>query len=123
MPGYTALLALGAGSPALFAEQNALVEKGIRQPAQFTFPAALRAETDTQVFRVQLPDLFKLIFLHDPDDPKTHWLQSKVFDPAHPASKYFLSKPCEFFILAADALDPKAETELGQWRRRIKDAG
>lgn len=121
LQGLAALLTLGAGSPKLFAEQNALIEKGIKQPDQFTFPLALQAETETPEFRAQLPDLFKLIFLHDPDDPKTHWLQPEFFDPSHPASKYFLSNPHEFFILAADALDPSGETELGQWRRKVEE--
>jgi hypothetical protein len=123
LQGVTTLLTLGAGSPKLFAEQSALIEKGIKHSQKFTFPAALHSETETPAFRAQLPDLFKLIFLHDPDDPQTHWLQPEFFDPSRPESKYFLSKPREFFILAADALDPKGETELGQWRRNIKDKG
>jgi hypothetical protein len=117
LQGVTALLSMGAGTPELLAEQNALIKKGVKQPHQFTFPAALHAETETEEFRAQMPDLFKLIFLHDPDDPETHWLQPEFFDPARPESKYFLSNPREFFILAADALDPNGKTELGQWRR------
>lgn len=120
LQGFTALLSLGAGSPELLAEQNALLEKGIRQPKKFTFPAALHAETETPEFRMQLHDLFKLIFQHDPDDPETHWLKPEFLDPTRPESKYFLSKPREFFILAADALDPDGETELGQWRRGLE---
>lgn len=123
LQGVTSLLSLGAGSPELLATQNTLIAKGVKQPAAFTFPVALHSETETPEFRAQLPDLFKLIFLHDPDDPETHWLQPEFFDPSQPVSKYFLSNPREFFILAADALDPNGETELGQWRRKIKDEG
>jgi hypothetical protein len=123
LQGFTALLSLGAGSPELLAQQNALIARGIKQPDQFTFPAALHAETETKAFRAQLPDLFQVIFLHDPDDPQTHWLQPEFFDPAQPESKYFLSKPREFLLLAADVLDPDGETELGQWRRGLKDKG
>ncbi|MGH9937564.1 MAG: hypothetical protein ACREAM_15050, partial [Blastocatellia bacterium] len=112
----SALLMMGYGTPEMCDERNALLDKGVRQPRQFTFPADLSAETGTEEFREQLPEILDLIFAHTPGDP---WLRRELFDPAQPESKYFLSKPREFFILAADALDPKGETELSQWRKRL----
>ncbi|MBI3651479.1 MAG: NACHT domain-containing protein [Acidobacteria bacterium] len=111
----SALLSLGYGTPELCGERNALLEKGIKRSPQFTFPAALHPETETTEFRNQLPELFDIIFLHNPDDP---WLRPELFDPARPEAKYFLVKPREFFILAAEALDPEGETELTAWRKK-----
>jgi hypothetical protein len=112
----SALLMLGEGTPELCVERNALLDKGVRQSADFTFPGALHPETENERFREELPEILDLIFLHNPGDP---WLKLELFDPSRPESKYFLSKPREFFILAADTLDPKGETELSQWRKRL----
>jgi hypothetical protein len=112
----SALLMLGEGTPELCVERNALLDKGVRQSADFTFPGYLHPETENERFREELPEILDLIFLHNPDDP---WLKPELFDPSRPESKYFLSKPREFFILAADTLDPKGETELSQWRKRL----
>ncbi len=112
----SALLTLGEGTPELCDERNALLDRGVERPGQFTFPADLRAETGAEAFRNQLPEILDMIFAHTPGDP---WLKRELFDPSRPESKYFLSKPREFFILAADTLDPKGETELSQWRKRL----
>jgi hypothetical protein len=64
----------------------------------------------------ELLEILDLIFLHDPDDP---WLKPELFDPSRPESRYFLSKPREFFIIAADTLDPEGKTELSQWLKRL----
>lgn len=136
----SALLMLGEGTPELCDERNALLDKGVRRSADFTFPSELHPETENEQFREQLPEVLDLIFLHDYDDraprptrrdavavldliflhdPDDPWLKPELFDSSRPESKYFLSKPREFFILAADVLDPKGETELGQWRKRL----
>jgi internalin A len=112
----SALLTFGEGSPELCNKRNALLDKGIKQSSKFTFPADLHPETETDRFRKQLPETLDLIFLYDPNDP---WLKPELFDPSRPESKYFLSKPREFFILAAEVLDPEGETELSEWRKRL----
>ncbi len=112
-----ALLSLGEGSPDLCNERNALLEKGIKRSASFTFPAELHPETETPEFRAKLPELLEISYLHNPDDI---WLRAELFDPARPESKYFLAKPREFFMLAAEALDPERETELWKWREAQK---
>jgi len=111
---FSSLLALGEGTPNLCGERNDLIAKG----SKFTFPAGLHNETVKIEFRRQLPEIFDLILLQDPSDP---WLKPELFDSSRPESKYFLSKPREFFIIAADALDPKGETELSEWRKRLAE--
>src|SRR5262249_13072866 len=113
----SALLSLGEGTPEMCAERNVLLKKGIRSSKKFTFPKELHSETETTEFRKKLPELLEIIYLHNPDDI---WLWPEFFGASRPESKYFLSKPREFFILAADALDPEGETELGEWRRKQK---
>ncbi len=108
----SALLTLGEGSPELCNEQNKLLDKGIMHSSKFTFPAELHSKTENDLFRKQLPEILDLIFLHDPDDP---WLKPELFDPSRPESKYFLTKPREFFLLAAEVLDPEGETKLRRW--------
>lgn len=112
----SALLMLGEGTLGLYDERNALLDKGIKQSYEFTFPPELRPETETEDFRKQLSKILDLIFLHTPGD---RWLKRELFDPANSESRYFLSKPREFFILAADTLDPEGKTELSQWRKRL----
>jgi hypothetical protein len=112
----SALLMLGDGTPELCDERNALLDKGIRQGSKFTFPIDLNPETKNAEFRKQLPELLDLIFAHKSGEP---WLKRNLFDPAYPESKYFLSKPRELFILAADTLDPEGESELSEWRKRL----
>ncbi|MGH9751406.1 MAG: NACHT domain-containing protein [Blastocatellia bacterium] len=112
----SALLTLGEGTPELCDKRNALLGKGVSRSADFTFPGELHPETENEQFRKELPEILDLIFLDNPNDP---WLKPELFDPSRPESKYFLSKPREFFILAADTLDPKGETELSQWRKRL----
>jgi energy-coupling factor transporter ATP-binding protein EcfA2 len=109
----SALLMLGEGSPDLCGRRNSILNDGLLQSSQFTFPAALRAETEKEEFRGQLQEILDLVFLQTP----THsWLKPELFDPNHPASKFFLSSPRQFFALAAEALDPKGETDLARWR-------
>jgi hypothetical protein len=111
----SALLSLGEGSPAMCEERNALLEKGIESSDSFIFPAELHAETESEAFREKLPELLEIIYLHD---PKLIWLRPELFDASHPESKYFLSKPREFFMLAAETLDPKHETDLWKWHEQ-----
>jgi hypothetical protein len=86
----------------------------MKQSAQFTFPAHLRAETKKEEVCEQLPKLFELIFLQRPD---RLWLRAEFFDPAGLVSKYFISSPRQFFTLAAEALDPEGETDIAKWRQ------
>jgi hypothetical protein len=121
LQALNALLALGRGTPAHCRERRALVEKAHAQPDKFTFPAALAPATGTPEFRAQLPELIQLIFLYSPENEAGEdWVNPADFDPAQPAVRFFTSEPREFFILAADTLDPKGETELGKWRRQAE---
>jgi hypothetical protein len=110
----SALLTLGEGTPDLCRERNALIAKGFERGADFTFPKALRDETQKEEFRRRLSELLTLIFLQAPDQPS---LRPEYFDPANTTSRYFLSSPREFFAIAADVLDPKGETDLSKWRK------
>lgn len=112
--GISGLLLLGEGTPGLCQERNALLDKGVRHPAEFTFPEKVREAADTEEVRGNMPELFLNIFLHDPERP---WLLPEFFSPEHPYSRFFLSKPREFYALAAEVLDPKGETELAKWRK------
>ena len=109
------LLLLGAGTPELCAERNELLDKGILRSKEFSFPKELHPETETDEFRKQLPEVLRIAFLHDPEEP---WLTPEKFDPANPDSRFFLSTPREFFAIAAEVLDPEGETELAKWRKR-----
>jgi hypothetical protein len=122
LQALNALLALGQGTPAHCRERRALIEKAHARTAEFTFPAALASATGSPEFRAQLPELIELLFLHSPEnEADDDWIRPADFDPAQPAARFFTSEPREFFLLAADTLDPKGETELGAWRRRQVD--
>lgn len=94
--GYAGLLSLGYGTPELFEAYDALIVKGIKQPNEFTFREDLRAETDSDKFRKDLPELFQLVFTRYPDHPDTKWLVPELFDPKTPGSEWFLAKPPQF---------------------------
>jgi hypothetical protein len=111
----SALLMLGEGSPQLCLTRNELLEKGIKHSDAFTFSERLRPETDTPRFREELPEVLRLTFLHDPDDP---WLTPEKFDPSNPDSRFFLSTPREFYALAAEVLDPEGKTDLAKWHKK-----
>ncbi|MEW6127857.1 MAG: NACHT domain-containing protein [Acidobacteriota bacterium] len=113
LQALSALLLLGEGSLTMCNERNLLLEKGIKHSQSFTFPIEFRSETESKEFINRLPRLLEIVCLHDPDDI---WLRPELFDASRPESKYFLSKPREFFVLAAEALDPEHETELWKWR-------
>jgi hypothetical protein len=112
--GISGLLLLGEGTPELCQERNNLLDKGVRHPSEFTFPEEVREAANTEEVRGHMPQLFLNIFLHDPD---RLWLLPELFDLNHPYSRFFLSKPREFYALATEVLDPKGETELAKWRR------
>lgn len=112
--GMYGLLMLGEGSSELCQRVGDLLDKGIRFPNEFTFPEKVREAADSEEFRGNLPEIFWYIFIHDPERP---WLLPEMFDPNHPYSRFFLSKPREFYALAAEVLDPKGETELAKWRK------
>ncbi|MCI0485523.1 MAG: NACHT domain-containing protein [Blastocatellia bacterium] len=111
----SSLLLLGAGTPQMCAERNALLDKGILHSKEFSFPQELHPETETDAFRKELPEVLRIAFLHDPEEP---WLTPEKFDPSNPDSRYFLSPPREFFAIAAEVLDPEGKTELAKWRKR-----
>ncbi len=94
--GYAGLLSLGYGTPELFEEYDALIVKGIEQPNDFTFREDLHAETNSDKFRNDLPELFQLVFTRYPDEPYTEWLVPELFDPKTPGSEWFLAKPPQF---------------------------
>ncbi len=107
------LITLSAGTPELVKERNRLRDKAMTTPGKFTFPGELAEATkDKEWFN--LPEIIRIIFLHEPGDP---FLKPEWFDPKSEESKFFLSPPREFFALAAEVLDPKGETDLAKWRK------
>ena len=118
LQALNALLALGQGTPARCAARRALLEQGLAQPDTFSFPAPLAAAAAAPEFRAQLPELLQLVFLHSPENKADEdWVKPADFDPASPVARFFISEPREFFLHAAEVLDPQGETELGAWRR------
>jgi hypothetical protein len=110
----SALLTLGEGGPHLSYKRNELVAKGTRYTSQFIFPLMFQNKIHSKELLQQLPELFDLAFL---DRTNGSWLNPQFFDPLSPNSKYFLTSPHDFAALAAEVLDPRAETRLAQWRQ------
>lgn len=110
--GLTGVMLLGEGTPQRCAERNALLDRGMQDPATFTFPADVRDVTDTAEFHQEFPELLQIIFLHTPGEP---WLQPEWFDPDRPEARFFRARPREFFARAAEVLDPEGKTELARW--------
>jgi hypothetical protein len=111
----TSLMLIGWGTPEMCAERNSLLDQATLSPASFTFPKEVREVTDTEMFQEEFPEIIRQIFLHAPGQP---WLLPEWFSAEHPDSRFFLSRPREFYALAAEVLDPEGETELAQWKTK-----
>jgi energy-coupling factor transporter ATP-binding protein EcfA2 len=108
----SALLTLGAGGPDLCSRRNELLSKGLENPESFSFPAAFRSVTDGKDFRHDFTALLILIFLG-----AEQWLKPEYFDPGRAESKFFLSRPGEFYAIAAEILERSPEEDpLAPWR-------
>jgi internalin A len=106
----SALLMLGEGSPKLCRTRNELLIEGLKRSNQFTFPSELHAETQSEDFRKQLPELLDLVFQQS---RSRRWLKSDLFDRNRAFSKYFVTKPHEFFDVAMGVLNNKQAAHHG----------
>jgi hypothetical protein len=109
----SSLLMLGAGTPERCRERNGLLVKATQNPDEFTFPEEVRAIADTPEFHENVAEIVGQVFLHKPGQM---WLLPELFDPTYPGSRLLLSKPREFYALAAEVLDPEGQTEMVKWR-------
>ncbi len=111
LAALTGLMLLGRGTPAHCNARNTLLDKGMENPQDFTFPDYLQPETNKPEFVEKLPNLLRHIFLHKPGQP---WLKPEWFEATHPAAAFFCAGPRKFFAQAAAVLDPRGETDLAK---------
>jgi hypothetical protein len=106
----TGILLLGDGTPELCQQRNDLIDLGIRDPGAFRFPDDLRDGASPKELQRDLPNTFRAIFHHQLGDPL---LKPEWFDPSHPASRFFRSRPREFYELIGASWEGEAKEHEG----------